>query len=72
MISSNLPASGWPFPGSFVWCRAASGGTQPIRLHLHAATKHNDGGVSCEDCRVRGHCGRLQAELVGQRDLFAA
>lgn len=72
MTSPKLPATGWPFPGSFVWCRAASGGIQPIRLHLHEAANHHDGGATCEDCRVRGHCGKLQAELYDQRDLFSA
>ena len=72
MSGSNLPVNGPPFPGSFVECRAASDGAQSIRLHLHAATKHHDGGAVCQDCQVHGHCGQLQAVLAGQRDLFAA
>jgi hypothetical protein len=61
--NSSTSTGNWPFPGSFVRCRAASGGTRDLVMHLRAATKHNDGSASCEKCQVRRSCGKLYAEL---------
>lgn len=58
--------TGWPYPGSFIWCQAAAGGTHKIRKLLHEATKHNNGSAACEDCQVRGSCSRLAVELTGK------
>jgi hypothetical protein len=60
------PASGWPYPGTLVWCKAASGGHHPVRLLLSRATMYNDGGQHCERCnsRLRSHCGKLQHEMA--------
>lgn len=57
----------WPYPGSYVYCLAASTNGTPVRKYLHSAAQHNDGGIACEKCNVRTNCNRLHATMNSKK-----